>query len=267
LALAQSDPNANPTDFAGAVALPSQPFRVVATGIDGRGAPFQRTYSVLFRPETVKVNRGSFIDGLPEGQTVLLTFNVQNLGPAGTFNLSAMDGANFVSSVNPASLTLDSGATAPVTVTLNVPPSAPIGQEDAITLVAISAADPNVRNSAVQTLEVIAPFTFDGGGQRPKDVNQFLTYSNPADSPVSLPTDASTFPLSVAYGLTTVPASFSATLNGTDVSAQFHPQPGTFETVSIPLQPGRNLLVLQIDGSVSTGRIATDTDRLVFNVQ
>ncbi len=267
LTLVQNDPNANPTDFAGPASLPAQPFRVMATGLDGTGSPFQRTYSVLFRPQTVRVSRVSFLDGLPEGQTTSLTFTVQNLGPPGTFNLVASDGANFVTGVNPASVTLDTGATATVTVTLNVPLSAPLGEEDATTLVATSVADPNVRNSAVQTLDVIGAFTFDGGGQRPRDVNKFLTYSNPTDSPVTLPPDISVFPLSLAYGPTTIPATFSATLNGTDISGLFHPQAGTFETVMVPLASGKNLLVLQIDGTVSSGRVATDTDRLVFNAQ
>jgi hypothetical protein len=52
-----------------------------------------------------------------------------------------------------------------------------------------------------------------------------------------------------------------------DVSGSFNPQPGTFEIVPLQLQPGKNLLILSIDGSVSSGRIATDTDRLVFQVQ
>jgi hypothetical protein len=278
LTLVQNVPNANPTDFAGPATLPAQPFRVVATGSDGKGLPFQRTYSVLFRPQTVRVTPSfldglpkatavSLLDGLPEGQTVLLSFTVQNVGPAGTFNLAASDGASFVSGVSPTSVTLDNGAIATVKVTLNVPLSAPVGEEDATSLVAISAADLNVRNSAVQTLDVIGPFSFDGGGQRPRDVNQFLTYSNPTDSPVTLPPDISVFPLSLAYGPTTIPATFSATLNGTDVSGLFHPQARTFETVMVPLASGKNLLELKIDGTVSSGRVATDTDRLVFDAQ
>ena len=71
-----------------------------------------------------------------------------------------------------------------------------------------------------------------------------------------------------AYASTTIPATFSARLNGVDITSLFHPQPGTFETVQLVfLQPGRNVLVLSIDGTVSSGRVATDTDRLVFIVQ
>jgi hypothetical protein len=60
---------------------------------------------------------------------------------------------------------------------------------------------------------------------------------------------------------------FTADLNGTDVSASFAPVPGKTETVMIPLSPGSNTLILRINGATASGRIATDTDRLVFLVQ
>lgn len=106
---------------------------------------------------------------------------------------------------------------------------------------------------------------FDGGGQRPRDVNRFLSYGNPADSPVSLPAGTQTFPLLVFYGATTIPASFSATLDGVDVTSLFHPQPGQAEMVILPLVSGRNVLQLSIQGNLPS-RVATDSDRLVFQV-
>ncbi|HEX9256235.1 MAG TPA: hypothetical protein VF938_11840, partial [Candidatus Angelobacter sp.] len=60
----------------------------------------------------------------------------------------------FVTSVSPASLTLPSGATGTVTVNLFVPQSAAGGTNDSITLVATSAINPTISNSAVQTFEV-----------------------------------------------------------------------------------------------------------------
>jgi hypothetical protein len=38
---------------------------------------------------------------------------------------------------------------------------------------------------------------FDGGGQRPKDVNRFLSYANLSDSHTSLPSGTTIFPLSI----------------------------------------------------------------------
>ncbi len=107
---------------------------------------------------------------------------------------------------------------------------------------------------------------FDGGGQRPRDVNKFLTYSNPSDNTVSLPTGTQNFPLFIFYGATTIPSTFTATLDGTNVSQLFHTQPGGSEVVNLPLHSGRNVLVVSIDGNLPT-RTATDTDRFVFTVQ
>ncbi|HEX4602380.1 MAG TPA: hypothetical protein VH724_00155 [Candidatus Angelobacter sp.] len=157
LTLTQGDPNAMPDDFVGTAALPTQPFRVLAVGKDGSGATFQRTLSVLFRPETVRVTPTTFLsDGLPQGVATSLVFAVQNLGAADTFTMSANDGAFFVSSVSPSSLTLPAGGTGNVTVNLFVPLSAASGTNDSVTLLATSTTDSNINNSAVQTLEVSA---------------------------------------------------------------------------------------------------------------
>jgi hypothetical protein len=155
LTLNQGDPNAISDDFVGTLPLPSQPFRVVAIGTDTHGVAFQRTIPVLFRPETVRVTPTTFLsDGLPQGQSVSLAFDVQNSGAADTFNLAGSDGQSFVTSVTPASLALPAGGTGTVTVTLFVPLSSAPGTNDSITLVATSATNPNISNSAVQTLEV-----------------------------------------------------------------------------------------------------------------
>ena len=266
LPLAQGDPNAAPDEFVGAPLLPVEPFRVLATGVDGNGAPFQRMFSPLFRPQTIKVTPITVVAGLPQGQTVLLNYQVQNLGAAGTFNVVVQDSSGFLSSLTPSSLTLDTGATATVTAGFSVPLFVLLGTTDSITVVATSALDPNFGNSAEQDLNVLPAFSFNGGGQRPTDVNLFLTYAQPTDSPVALPVGTSTFSVMLAYSAATIPTTFSATLNGVDITSSFHPQPGSFETVTIPLQSGRNDLLLSIDGTRTDGHVATDRDRLVFNV-
>jgi hypothetical protein len=106
---------------------------------------------------------------------------------------------------------------------------------------------------------------FDGGGQRPKDVNHFLSYGNPSSDHTSLPAGTTTFPLLIFYSAETLPGTFSATLNGADVSSSFHPVAGGHEFVSVPLQSGRNVLALSISGNLPS-RTATDTDRLTFLV-
>jgi hypothetical protein len=106
---------------------------------------------------------------------------------------------------------------------------------------------------------------FDGGGQRPKDVNHFLSYGNPSSDHTSLPAGTTAFPLLIFYSAETLPGTFSATLNGADVTLLFHPVAGGHEFVSLLMQSGRNVLALSISGNLPL-RTATDTDRLTFLV-
>ena len=56
------------------------------------------------------------------------------------------------------------------------------------------------------------------------------------------------------------------TLNGQDVTHLFNPvTPAGFETVAIPLRPGRNRLKLKVKGG-RNGRPATEVDHLDFVV-
>lgn len=106
---------------------------------------------------------------------------------------------------------------------------------------------------------------FDGGGQRPRDVNKLLTYANPTESQTTLQAGTTTFPLVVIYDGNVIPATFKADLNGTDVTALFNPVPGSIQMVNLNLKGGSNVLKLSIDGNLPN-RIATDSDRLVFKV-
>ena len=106
---------------------------------------------------------------------------------------------------------------------------------------------------------------FDGGGQRPRDVNKFLSYGSPGESQTSLPAGTTQTTVLVFYGATVLPATFSATLNGQDVTALFQPVAGGSDRVTLDLLAGRNVLKLSIDGELPN-RVATDTDRLVFKV-
>jgi hypothetical protein len=107
---------------------------------------------------------------------------------------------------------------------------------------------------------------FDGGGQRPKDVNKFLTYASPNGGKTVLTGGVTSYALVIFYAPSVISSSFTATLNGGDVSQLFHPLPGTHEVVNLNLNAGSNVLVLSIDGNLPT-RVATDTDRLTFSVQ
>jgi len=106
---------------------------------------------------------------------------------------------------------------------------------------------------------------FDGGGQRPRDVNKFLTYANPSSSSTTLPAGTTSYPLIIFYSTAMLPATFNATLNGVDITSQFAPAPGTMQIVSLSLSSGRNVLKLSTDGQLPS-RVATDSDRLVLQV-
>ncbi len=112
-------------------------------------------------------------------------------------------------------------------------------------------------------------------GNRRPSVDGFLGFMNLLETGTTLQNPAAiALKLSVA-GETVMPETFSATLNGVDITAAFHPGPADGATLtaylaigSSPLQAGKNVLITRIDGIVpGTTRTATDTDRMVFDVQ
>lgn len=105
---------------------------------------------------------------------------------------------------------------------------------------------------------------FDGKGQKPSDVNKFLQFFSPKQQRTELPVNSQDFNLSIIYGSTVKTATFRAELNGADITIRFDPLPGKSEIISIPLQQGRNVLILSVEGIKESGKTAKDTDRLVF---
>jgi hypothetical protein len=110
------------------------------------------------------------------------------------------------------------------------------------------------------------PKLFFGHGQRSADVNAFLAYHYPQEATTALPSGTSTFDLHIFYGATIDPSSFCARLDGEDLSGLFSPSPEADQMVTLSLKPGRNVLLLSVEGKRSDGKTATDADRLVFDV-
>ncbi len=106
---------------------------------------------------------------------------------------------------------------------------------------------------------------FDGKGQRPTDVNKFLSYVTPTQGMTTLPAGATSFTLVIVYDKNIIPTIFTATLNGVDIKSLFHPAPGNTESVTLNLKQGSNTLILSVEGNLPD-RTARDTDRLVFIV-
>ncbi len=109
------------------------------------------------------------------------------------------------------------------------------------------------------------PGNFDGKGQRPKDVNKFLSYVTPTEATTELLAGTTKFSLIIIYDKNIIPTTFTAELNGIDVKSLFHPAQGNVETVTLNLSQSRNTLVLSVEGNLPD-RIARDRDSLVFIV-
>jgi hypothetical protein len=110
------------------------------------------------------------------------------------------------------------------------------------------------------------------GGRRPA-VDGFLVFLNLAGG------DVVQAPVGIVIqfgidGETVDPTTFSATLNGTDVTKLFSPGPNSNQMTAIftpgttPLVTGKNVLITSVSGIVpGTTRTANDVDRVTFTVQ
>ncbi|RFP25999.1 hypothetical protein D0T25_02105 [Duganella sp. BJB488] len=139
--------------FFGALTVPNEAFVAYATGTDSSGFAYQRLVSVMVQPQTVSVTPPSRQDLRPGVSTTLL-YRVRNDGPAGSFGVSATDDQHYITGVSPSVLTLATGESASVAVTLMPPAGARIGGSDSITVSAQSTSVATVHNSASLTVFV-----------------------------------------------------------------------------------------------------------------
>jgi von Willebrand factor A domain-containing protein 7 len=147
--------SADESEYAGEFDLPQQPFRVAVTGEDSKGNAYQRFYASLFHAETVEVVRaGDPLDDLPPGKTTPVRFTVRNIGPPSNFRIVVADSKRFVSRVDPEALSLETGASATVTVDVSVPSGTPPGTGLDLTITASSTSSPAGTNGAVAHLAV-----------------------------------------------------------------------------------------------------------------
>lgn len=108
---------------------------------------------------------------------------------------------------------------------------------------------------------------FDGGGQKTPEANRLLTYANPTGPHIRLPARVSSFPLLIFYGAAIQPTTFSAMLNGSNISGRFTPVPDQSELVWVPLKPGSNMFALTAESVSAGGQRVKDTDELMFLVE
>jgi hypothetical protein len=126
------------------------------------------------------------------------------------------------------------------------------------------SANYDVVTTALAPWEPDDALLYSGGGQQPAEVNKFLRYAQPADNRVAVLAGTSTYTVVVFYGSTINPATFSATLNGVGITAQFQPVPGSAQAVTIAIGPGTTKLKLSVEGTKASGGRGTDSDTLTF---
>jgi hypothetical protein len=155
LNLAANDSTA-PDEFSGAVTLPTQAFRAVATGTDANGFAYRRIFPALFRPQTVQVTPENTGVRLPTRATTTLHFTVHNLGSSDDFAITASDPYGFVQRVAPTSLSLDNGGAGEVSVDVLGPDSSLEGTSLSVSMTATSLTDSGPsQNTATLSVPII----------------------------------------------------------------------------------------------------------------
>jgi hypothetical protein len=142
-------------EVVGNVELPDRPFRLSLSGMDPTGHPYQRMYAPLFRAESVEVVAPAGAETLQRGLTTALSFEVRNVGPGATFQVMAADG-RFVRRADPATLRIETGESARVTVWLTVPVDTTATETD-VTVVASSAGPRATTNGTSLHLTISPP--------------------------------------------------------------------------------------------------------------
>jgi von Willebrand factor A domain-containing protein 7 len=140
-------------EYVGATVIPVQPFRIYARGTDLAGNEFRRVYPPVFRGQSVKVQAVASDVTLQPGTTANVEFEVTNLGAPVSFVITASDEAGFVRDATLPTIALGTDASATVSVALDVP-DLTTRDSNVVTLVARSAANADVTNSASLGLQI-----------------------------------------------------------------------------------------------------------------
>jgi hypothetical protein len=153
--LTRDFPDASPDHFLGNFLLPAVPFRVVATGNDLTGIPYQRTFPTVYRAQVVGVEvTAAAGDVVRAGETSAFSFNVKNLGGAAAYRVNVVSSLGTISGINPTILNLAAGTSGTVQFSLSVPADTPDGTSLAVTMTASKTDDSTVFNSAILNLGV-----------------------------------------------------------------------------------------------------------------
>lgn len=149
LSLTKHGPHATLNEYVGHVQLPTQPFRIAASGTtrdgssyDVNGKYFDRE---LYTPQPINITLVNRTGKPVAGSSMTVQLGLTNVGPPDTFNLSVSDTLGLASLATPSTVTLATGDTATVTVVLSGPSSAP--SRWSVTLTATGVTNTNTHNS------------------------------------------------------------------------------------------------------------------------
>ena len=106
---------------------------------------------------------------------------------------------------------------------------------------------------------------YAGSGNETGFANQMLSYANVTRERTRVPSAAKSAALLIVYAEGIEPATFRASLDGSDFSHAFSPAGGTAEMVSVPIHPGDCVLILSIEGAAPDDG-GKDVDQLIFHV-
>jgi thrombospondin type 3 repeat protein len=159
-------PNEAAGEFVGAATPPAVPFTLVMNGTDAAGAPVQRELSKLLRAQPIRVSfqvERTMAPVAPASSRMFVV-SVTNSGPASAWILSATTSLGTVRDLVPASVSIESGATATATFLLDIPVDAEPGQNVDVRVTATHATNPDLYNSAAAQTSVAYLDDGDGDG-------------------------------------------------------------------------------------------------------
>ena len=142
-------------DFFGSFELPTEPFKVVLSGIDQNGTPYSTEGASprTFTPRNVGVRFERTFYSLPAGTTPL-RLSVTNYGTSGLFDLQVTDNKGFISGPAQFQEFINANDSASFIVFLAVPKITPEGTVVNLSATAKSATDANITNTAKVDLPV-----------------------------------------------------------------------------------------------------------------
>jgi len=139
--------------FGGTIEVPTEPFRIAASGEDLDSEAFDRACGQIYTPQSVEVRFQKEI--IVAGPGLLeMVVTVTNHGPAQTFQFDANETLGLDVEVSPISVDLEEGASAPLTVSVTIPAISSGMLEIDLIATATSLADPAVQNSAQTVIRV-----------------------------------------------------------------------------------------------------------------